>query len=209
MIPRIFFQTDKTPPQPYIIDLIRSRIGDWAYEFYDDAAVLQFFKSNPIHDLPDVCDKFNSLRSGAHKADLFRYYYLFVKGGVFMDSDAMIYADIEGIIHDCEFISVNSSVHQGTIFQGIIGSTPGNEVIKRALYQAYSTPDYVFNENYQCLTKQLYDILQQAHGCRVKLLEERRHDDVGHVMFDPNRPGTILFKHYWVQKNIPTLSSLF
>jgi hypothetical protein len=118
----------------------------------------------------------------------------------------MIYADIATF--DCEFFSVNSSGVPGTIFQGIIGSTPGNEVIRRALYQAYSTPDYIFKENYDCLTKQLYDILQQVHGCKVKLLEERKHDDVGHVVFDPDRPDVILFKHYQINKQIPSFSSI-
>jgi mannosyltransferase OCH1-like enzyme len=208
MIPPIFFQTNKNPPERYVEDLIRRRIGDWSYEFYDDEAALAFFKENPVADLPNVALKFNSLRSGAHKADLFRYYYLFVKGGVFMDSDAMIYADISSIVADCDFVSVNSSGVPGTIFQGIIGSTAGNEVVKRALYQAYATPDHVFNCNYHCLTKQLYDILKQNHGCRVKLLEERKHDEIGHVVFDPASPDVLLFKHYQIKKVIPNIDLL-
>ena len=44
--------------------------------------------------------KYNSIKLGTHRADLFRYYYLYINGGIFIDSDAMIETDIENIIKD-------------------------------------------------------------------------------------------------------------
>ena len=41
---------------------------------------------------------------GAHKADLFRYYYLYINGGVYIDSDLMITTNIENIILNYDLV---------------------------------------------------------------------------------------------------------
>ena len=49
------------------------------------------------------------MERGAHRADLFRYYYLYMEGGVFIDSDAMLMKDLNEIVADYEFFTVDSS----------------------------------------------------------------------------------------------------
>jgi mannosyltransferase OCH1-like enzyme len=56
-----------------------------------------------------------------------------VKGGFFMDSDAMIYQPIDTIINDYKFVSVNSSIIPGIFFQGILGAEPGNQLLYRCI----------------------------------------------------------------------------
>jgi len=198
----VLFQTSKTKVEDYVLEMIKRKLGNkWKYEFYNDENIIQFFIDNPIEELPNIIDKFNSFKKGQHKADLFRYYYLYVRGGVFVDSDAMIYVNIEDIVKDYDFISVNSSCHPGTIFQGILGASPKNQMIKRALYEAYNTHPNILDTNYHYFCKQLYDIIKSNnHGYKIKLYEEKRtkggYDDIlnGH---------TILFKHFWRNKTIP------
>lgn len=204
-IPKVLFQTDKTFPETYVTDMIRSRLNyGWKYEFYNDNDVIQFFINNPISDLPDIIQKYNSFKKGAHKADLFRYYYLYVNGGFFMDSDAMLYVDIDNVVKNYNFVSVNSSCHPGVIFQGILGASPKNEIIKRALYKAYNTEQVTLDSYYHYFCKQLYDIIKENNfGYNIKLYEERRiTGNNGDEILDGD---TILFKHYWYSKVIPPI----
>ena len=95
MIPKIFFQTSKRPPTKFLIYSIKKRLGpDWKYIHFDDIQMIEFIVKNPIEGLENVLLKLNKM-SGAHKADIFRYYFLYLNGGFFMDSDAMIYENIE------------------------------------------------------------------------------------------------------------------
>jgi hypothetical protein len=204
-ITSVLFQTDKIKPQQYVIDMIKSNLGDnWRYEFYDDDDVIQFFLNNPINDLPDIIDKYNAISKGAHKADLFRYYYLYINGGVFMDSDAMIYKNIESITMEYDFISVNSSVHPGSIFQGIIGASPKNEIIRKALVHAYCTPPKLLEIDYHYWCKELYNIIfnQSTSDCLIRLYNERKIGDSDYIdILDEN--NDIIFVHYWKHKVIP------
>jgi hypothetical protein len=202
-IPHVLFQTNKTPNEPYVTEMIRAALNDdWKYEFYGDDDVLQFFKENPIQDLPDILQRYNALAKGAHKADLFRYYYLYVKGGFFMDSDAMIYTNISNVIRDYNFVSVDSFSHPGCIFQWILGAAPRNEIIKQALYNAYNTPPEILLWDYHFWYRDLYKIVKNdTIGYDIKLYRELRKDNSGDEILDDM--NNVIFKHYWCSKVIP------
>ena len=207
-IPTVLFQTNKTPHPDYALDMLRNQIWfDWDYKFYDDAAVINFFKENPHRDFPDISLKYLSFRLGAHRADLFRYYYLYLFGGFFMDFDAMIYRNINLIIRDYNFVSVNSSCHPGTIFQGILGASPKNEIIKRALINAYNTYPDVLHGEYHYFCRTLYNIIKENDFGynNIKLYEERRLNnyDGDDIFINENGAEVLLFKHYWYFKEIP------
>jgi hypothetical protein len=203
-IPHVLFQTNKQPNEPYVTEMIREALTeDWTYEFYGDDDVLQFFKENPIQDLPDILHRYNALAKGAHKANLFRYYYLYVKGGFFMDSDAMIYTNISNVIRDYNFVSVDSSCHPGTIFQGMLGAAPRNELIKQALYNAYNTPPELLLQDYHYWYRDLYTIVKNdTIGYDIKLYRELRKDNSGDEILDDM--NNVIFKHYWWSKVIPS-----
>jgi hypothetical protein len=199
----VLFQTAKIKAHNYVLEMIKTKLGNnWKYEFYNDDDIIQFFINNPIEELPNIIDKFNYINKGQHKADLFRYYYLYVRGGIFMDSDAMIYSNIEDVVKDYDFISVTSSSHPGKIFQGILGASPKNKIIKRALYEAYNTDPNILDNYYHHFCEQLSDIIKQNdYGYKIKLYEERRNNSDGYDdILDGN---TVLFKHYWKNKVIP------
>ena len=202
-IPKVLFQTNYDNIQEYVLNMIKNMLtSEWKYEFYNDADVIKFFIDNPISDLPDIIQKYNSIKKGAHRADLFRYYYLYINGGFFMDSDAMLYVNIETIVKDYNFISVNSSNHPGRIFQGILGASPKNKIIKRALFEAYNTSQNILDNEFHYFCRQLYDIIKHDDfGYNIKLYEERRiNHEVGDDILDGE---TLLFKHYWKHKIIP------
>lgn len=205
-IPKRFVQTGLVPLDASLLTMIREKLGhDWKYEFYNDEDIITFFKNNPIDELPDIISKFHSIKHGPHKADLFRYYYLYVNGGVYMDTDAMIYENIENIIKEYDFITVLSAGCPGTIFQGVIGCEPKHDIIKLALWDAYNTDPTILLSDYHYWCRQLYNILKNnKNEYSIKLYSEESGEPGICRVMDAN---TILFKHFYYYKVIPTIQS--
>lgn len=203
-IPKIVFQTSKNKPEKYIINKILSKCNDWKYTHYDDNEAIQFFNENYIEEFKDIVTKFNEMPTGAHKADLFRYYYLYINGGVFIDSDAMIEMNIENVIQDYDFFSVSSCYISNLIFQGFIGSTPKNIIIYEALQDAYNINTQTLSNNFHLLCYNLYNIVKNnENNNKIKLYNEKfssNKDGCSETLNDDNE--TILI-HYFAYKNIP------
>ena len=62
----------KDKPERYIINTINQKCGN--------IFIMKSFNKFPIKEFPNIIDKFNSFSKGQHKADLFRYYYLYLNG---------------------------------------------------------------------------------------------------------------------------------
>jgi mannosyltransferase OCH1-like enzyme len=201
MIPALIFQT--SPCKPLNDDLklkLESALGEkWIYLHFDDSEIIKFFRNNPLDAFPDIEAKFHSFQNGAHKADLFRYYFLFYNGGVFLDYDAMIYQNIDAICENYNFFSVHSTVIQGSLFQGFIGSSPQNPIIYEALHKAYYTENSALQQDYHLFCKQIFDIHQNS--TESFLFEEGYYDDDTFKVFDKNE--TIIALHFWRHKIIP------
>ena len=208
LIPKTLFQTAATVQQDYIVRMIKRYLTpEWTYKYFSDEDILAYFKENKLDDFPDMEAKFNAFKKGAHKADLFRYYYLFINGGVFLDSDAMIYTNIEKVAKNYGFFSVNSSCHPGSIFQGIIGSAPKNPVIYRALWHIYNINPDILDADYHYIVKALFRIVNSTPlDYNYKFYRELRDDNNGDKILDDD--GTIIFKHYWQKKTIPKDTTL-
>jgi hypothetical protein len=127
-----------------------------------------------LKEFPNISNVFHSFEKGEHKADLFRYYFLYVKGGVFVDSDAMIQVDLDSIVRDYEFFSVHSKyINPTSIFQGFIGCTPKNKIIYEALKDIYTINPKELKD-YFIIVKHLYTIVQQyKHLYDTKLYVEK------------------------------------
>ena len=202
MIPKIIMQTSRqTLPPSYVVDMIRERCPGWTYQHYTDDDIIAFFAEHPIPEFPNVIAKFYMLNYGEHRADLFRYYFLYVKGGVYMDSDAMIQGPIENIIGSSDFFTVNSSYFPGTVFQGFLGATPQHPIIYQALNDIYHTPIENLRKEFHLLCKNLYGFIQKERTERTLLLEEVYGDEVEAHVKDAN--GEVVLIHYHIQKIIP------
>ncbi len=118
-----------------------------------------------------------------------------------MDSDAMIYTNIEHIVKNYAFVSANSSFVPGSIFQGIIGASPGNKIIKEALFHAYNTSPQILDKDYFYFVKALYNIVTRNNfGYNIKLYQEKMINDSVADILDGE---IVLFKHYFKDKVIP------
>ena len=201
-IPMILMQTNKHKSADSILKKLKLKAPHVQYVFFDDAGCIEFFKQNKLTHYPNIIDKFNSFRSGAHKADLFRYYYLFINGGVFIDSDAMLEADVATIVQDYDFFSCDSSYHPGVVFQGFIGATKNNEIMRRALDDAYNTDANKLDADYHLFCRNLNAIVHHyTYPYKIKMYKEQINDDSSAKVVDDF--GNTLLIHYYKNKIVP------
>ena len=58
---------------------------DWTYLHFTDEDIVLYFREHPLPGFDHIVEKFGSITVGAHKADLFRYYFLYLNGGAYLD----------------------------------------------------------------------------------------------------------------------------
>jgi hypothetical protein len=202
-IPKVIFQTSKEPIEDYVVNMIRKKSAGWEYKHFTDQDILDYFEANPMPEFSNITAQFQRLK-GAHKADLFRYYYIYLEGGVFLDSDAMIQTDMDILAADCDFFSVNSTCVDKSIFQGFIGAVPKNEIMYLALKHAYTVNPEDLTDNYHMLVRELYTIVfSKKFDCTIKLFTEKCIEQTVAYTVDDN--NNIILKHYHTDKVVPFL----
>jgi mannosyltransferase OCH1-like enzyme len=147
-ISKIIMQKTAKKQEEYIVNQIKSKIpNDWSYVNYCNGEEELFFNQNPLNEFPDIIKKWKQMPCQPHKADLFRYYYLYIYGGFFLDGDAMIYDNIENIINNNNFVTA-IGLDMSTLCNGYIGTFPKNPIIYEALKYAYYIDVSKFMNNY-------------------------------------------------------------
>ncbi len=208
-IPKLLMQTSRRKPEEYIVNMIKERCPNWEYQHYTDDEIILFFSENPIGEFPNVIAKFYSLSYGEHRADLFRYYFLYVKGGVYMDMDAMIQYNIEKIVKDADFFTVESSYFPNTVFQGFLGAIPKHPLIYKALKDIYITPLENLIKEFHLLCKNLYTFIIEYETNNKKIEKESNiilfKEVYGNEMeaFVKNGQDNLVLIHYHIKKIIP------
>ena len=206
MIPKIIVQTSRQRPDQYVVEMIKKLSPGWEYQHYNDRDVINFFLHNKLEEFPDVINKFFSFSYGEHRADLFRYYYLYVKGGVYFDTDAMIETNIDSIVKSYEYFSVNSTYFPGTIFQGFIGCVKGHPIIYKGLKDIYDIDNGTLiakPENFHMICKNMYSFVKDyPEKQSIKLYEEVFGDPTTADVIDKDTDILVL-RHYHIKKVIP------
>ena len=205
-ITKIVIQTSKEKPPAHVIENFNSVLSPgWTYKHFVDDEIIEFFKNNPLEEFPNIIAKFHSIPSGAHKADLFRYYFIYCKGGVFVDSDAVLMKKTDEIARDYDFFSVNSLATKNSIFQGLIGAGPKNEIVYKALQDIYKIDLEKLSNNYFLIVQNLYTIVhEKKYNFKIKLYEEKFSSTEKGIAntYDPDNKEVIL-KHYYASKEVP------
>ena len=203
-IPKIIIQTAKNNPERYIIDIINQKCPEWTYIHFIDSEIIQYFKENPIQELPDIIEKFNSFSKGQHKADLFRYYYLYLNGGIFLDSDAIFEVNVNDIIKSYDSVFVKSFMPNTHLFNGFIATYPKNPIIYDALKHAYETEDMILKNHYHYFCEELWRIYNRRNLPNMKIYQEHNKSHTGYggsvILYDN---GEKIISHYWQSKKIP------
>jgi len=202
LIPKILVQTSIRKPDAYVLAKFNLYLTpEWQYLHFNDEEIFQFFADHPDEEFPLIAEKFSAMPTGAHKADLFRYYFLYIKGGVYVDSDAMIQANIDHLLLENDFFSVTSSFVRDSIFQGFIGCVPKSPIIYESLRDAYNTSPADLANNYFLLTQNMHQIISDLkEGQKVTLLHESGYDNETTKVSDDL--GNILLLHFYGRKTV-------
>jgi len=155
---------DKKYIPQYIFDQFEKYANGYIIKIFDDNECREFLRKEYNED---YVKRFDNIKEGAHKADLFRYAYLFKKGGFYMDIKTILLKDLDDILREIptNFIMIKSSNGQaydiindnGSIYNGIIYTYPGNVYIKALLIDAMYGPPI---EAYDRFIKSAHEILK-------------------------------------------------
>ena len=74
---------------------------DYKHLVFDDDDCIEFLRSNYSEHYVSI---FNSYPRGAHKSDFFRYSYLYLKGGFYLDIKIELIKNLNEIINDDELV---------------------------------------------------------------------------------------------------------
>lgn len=96
---------------------IRRYAPEYVHKIYDDEEIRQFLHT---HFKPCVLNTFDSLKLGAHKADLARYCLLYMYGGMYLDIKTELIKPVSDIFTNENAIYSVISHFKDHIYQGII-----------------------------------------------------------------------------------------
>jgi glycosyltransferase involved in cell wall biosynthesis len=137
-IPKVVVQTcasrDKLTPQ--MVKAMRTwedMNPEWGYELFDNDECVGFIAQ---HFNTDTLKAFNNLIPGAFKADLFRYCYLYINGGVYSDIDNICLVPLNDFLRDNDtFVSVKDRMISGQnlIYNAFIAVEKNHPALKKAI----------------------------------------------------------------------------
>jgi Glycosyltransferase sugar-binding region containing DXD motif len=207
-IPKIILQTAKDPVPEYVVEKFKALAPDWEYRYFNDDDILRFFQEEIVSEFPTIIDVYGSIKKGQHRADLFRYAFLYKYGGVFIDSDAMIQVPLDDIAGDYEFFTVYSVV-PNTVFQGFLGVAPRHFIIRQCLEDMLHIDLVDLDGYYFLICMNMYKFI---HGCKYhlspkcKMYTEFEDYSLQHVAttVDTTVEDMVpLLRHYYGNKVVP------
>ena len=215
-IPKTILQTSKLPYPSYVNDLWKERIdSSWTINWFDDRAIYKFFEDNPLPEFPKIKEVFDSFSDGGHRADLFRYYYLYLNGGFFIDSDVMFSVHMDEIYssnHDHVLVSADlecnrhhhPEIDSPVIFNGIMGCIPKSQIVYEALKNAYNVKPRLLDKQRLYLVYDLYLITQRLkHQYNILFFNERLDTLHAPYSYTVGTDEKVIAKHFYVNKVIP------
>ena len=204
-IPRILFQTSPQPAPDYLRQIICDKAPGWNYCHFTDADIFAFFAQYPSAEFPKLREVFNSFTRGEHKADLFRYYFLYLRGGLFLDSDVLPAILIDEIVGAHSTVLVRCFDSVNGIFNGILGCYPGSPLIHDALRHCYHTAPALIENSYHHFCKTLDTLVcihQPPNSICYEEVNMTQTGLGGSIVID--KSGRRIFTHYWQLGYVPS-----
>jgi hypothetical protein len=196
MINKIIQYSQYKQPK-YVIKLIESKARDWEYSNFNDYDIIEFIKNNPIEYFNNSIELFNKIELNEHKIDFFKYYYLYLNGGLFINSKIKLEKNLNEIIKGYSFICVESLLNNSSFFSGFVYCEPKNVIIYECLKYIYN---FYNNKNdtsdLYAFSKKLYEIYKSTKvPNNYKVYSERMFESQYSYTFDDNNDK--LFSHHF------------
>lgn len=174
-IPKVIIQTsnynmNKNIQHNNAITSIIEMNPEYEYKFFNDTESRQFiidnFKENILEEdndkkyfLSDIIIAYDKLIPGSYKADLFRYCYLYINGGCYIDCKIIMKKPLNKIIDKDDSIVV--CLENDILYNGVIFTEKNNKLM------------------YNCIINCVSNILSNKNG-------DNAHDVTGNVVFYNN-----------------------
>ena len=186
---KIVVQTSKYKPEVLKNTNIEKFAKGWDYVHFDDNEIIKFFKENPIFEFQNIEKRFYEIKRGEHRADLFRYYYIYLNGGFFIDSDFELNEHLDTVVSGYDFVSaqmkswdssINNVTNRSRLFNGYLYATQKHPIILQALRHLYHIDlddlgprDGSFDRRYHVVCEYLYSAqLAYPHKNKIKIYQE-------------------------------------
>lgn len=165
-IPKVLFQTIDSPIFEACL-AFEAEIGnhDWDFRCFTEGGMFDFIFENSHPEFPNIAEKFNQLSVRQHRIDLFKYYFLYLRGGVYVSGATSLTFDLESTIEsfgeECDLACVKVLTETPYIFDGFLAATPAHPAIKAALNDALDCPIDTFDLDVNYFPKSLLSFVNE------------------------------------------------
>ena len=158
-IPLVIIQTYSSKKQipKKIFENIKKFAPEFEHLIFDDKDCIGFLHKYYNDNYVKV---FHSFPIGAHKADFFRYCYLYKLGGCYLDIKTELICPLYEIIaNKNKIITVLSQVSQNSIYQGILCSPPNITIFDNVIQEMIRISENKISHDYLYFTWHFYKVL--------------------------------------------------
>ncbi|CAD7926681.1 unnamed protein product [Amoebophrya sp. A120] len=138
--------------------------ADWEFRSFGDEDCENFMRANPIDGFPRAIEYFRKkFIRGAHRGDFCVLFVLYQLGGVSIDSDVLLFHNIESLVADADFVGIDRFEK---IDYGILGVRPKDIAIRKTLQDMYMISRDFFTDldfHYLAPCSMLYHYVQRYY----------------------------------------------
>jgi hypothetical protein len=161
--------------------------NDWEYNYFDNNSMQNYIINNPIQELTNAINVYNNFIEEKNKYDFFKYYYLYLNGGIYIDYDIILKTSLTSLLINVTFFCCKSMFKNNCMFNGFIGCEPKNYLIYEALKHLYHidnrilSGDIFYNDtylysiinNYENIVKSFFINPEEILSLKCKIFYER------------------------------------
>lgn len=145
LIPNKLFQIYMfyTKPVPqYIFDGIKNYASNYEYVLFDHTDAIPFLTK---YFNKKIVKRFHDLKLGAHKADLLRYCYLYIYGGIYLDIKTILIKPLDDIFINKTYFYTSKSATKNILCNSLIGTKPRNLIFLKLINYIINIPLHIIN----------------------------------------------------------------
>lgn len=174
---RNLFQTikDKGDVPQKVYDQIKVYAPEFQHKIFDDQECKVFLRDK--FGLR-VASRFDELKAGPHKADLFRYCVLYIYGGVYIDIKTVLVRPLQECFPDPQLFYTTIQDDGIGIYQGVMAAPRGHPLLLNLINHIVENDP----SHYHFYTQYFFRLLQRIPRNDVVLYQElctKGHDRYG------------------------------